>query len=250
MPPYTKQPWADDVAGGTPIDAAALTHMENGIDAAQMSADAAQAAADDAHIGANVTVNPAGLIVVTGNNVQAALAQLDARVGAVPAFDLTGIADGQLMEWNAALSKFVPVNQTGSSELAYAANVTGTVTAVANAANVDVPGVTFTIQPDPRPVYIQAGLAFQQTTVGDGSLILHITDTTGAVDVHAPSVRLPNTVTAGIKTAYIMTFPFRLGPIAAARTFKISAQVSGSGATPAVNVLNTATNLSWMRAFA
>lgn len=36
MPDYTKQTWADGVAGATPISAARLNHMEDGIDAASV----------------------------------------------------------------------------------------------------------------------------------------------------------------------------------------------------------------------
>lgn len=223
-------------------------HVTSAIDFTEVNAHIN--AASGAHAASAVSVNPTGLVVVTASDVQAAFGQLDARAASVPTFDTTGIVDGQLMQWNATLGKFIPVNKTGSAELAYAANTTGTTTAVTNTQNIDIPGVTFTVQPDPRAVYIQAGLAFQQTTTGDGSVILHITDTTSAVDVGAPSVRLPNTVTAGIKTGYIMTAPFRLGPIATARTFKISLQVSGSGATPAVIALNTAANPSWLTASA
>lgn len=43
---YTKQTWADGEAGGTPIDAASLNHLEDGVASAAGVADAAQAAAD------------------------------------------------------------------------------------------------------------------------------------------------------------------------------------------------------------
>lgn len=41
---YTKQTWVDGSAGGTPISAARLTHMENGIDDADIRLDAANEA--------------------------------------------------------------------------------------------------------------------------------------------------------------------------------------------------------------
>jgi hypothetical protein len=44
---YVKQTWANDLAGGTPLDAERLEHIEDGIDAAHVLADgAAQDAAD------------------------------------------------------------------------------------------------------------------------------------------------------------------------------------------------------------
>jgi hypothetical protein len=181
---------------------------------------------------------------------EAGAAALLARVNAIPTFDTTGIADGQLMQWNSVLGKFVPVAKPGAAELQFAINNTNTATAVANTAVVDIPGVSFTVQPDTRPVYIQAYCVFQQTTVGDGTATLHITDTGAGTDAGSWATRLPNTVTAGIKTGYLATPPIRLGPVAAARTFKISVQVSGSGATPAINVLNSTAFPSAMRAFA
>ncbi|WP_255800864.1 head fiber protein [Mycobacteroides abscessus] len=39
--PYTKQTWADGAAGGTPLTAARLSHIEDGIDAATTAAEAA-----------------------------------------------------------------------------------------------------------------------------------------------------------------------------------------------------------------
>lgn len=82
---YNTQAWQDDAAGGTPITAAALNHMETGIDdahtlvgQAQATADDASTKADNALVSGNVTVDSTGLVVVTSGNVQGALAQLDA----------------------------------------------------------------------------------------------------------------------------------------------------------------------------
>lgn len=49
---YTKQTWANDAVGGTPMSAARLTYMETGIEAAAAAAD--QAASDAGNLKAGV----------------------------------------------------------------------------------------------------------------------------------------------------------------------------------------------------
>lgn len=67
---YTKQDWRDGAAGGTPIDAAALGHIEQGIEDAAATADGK---ADVAHT--HTIADVAGL--------EARIAALEADVAAL-----------------------------------------------------------------------------------------------------------------------------------------------------------------------
>jgi hypothetical protein len=109
--------------------------------------------------------------------------------------------------------------------------------------------LTFTIGPTTRPVYLDAACTFQQTTVGDGSLTLTIVDVTGGGIGLTPTnfVRLPNTTSAGVKTVLMgVGQPVRVGALASARTYKVTAAIAIAGA---VNILNTVANPSTLRAF-
>jgi len=158
--------------------------------------------------------------------------------------------DGYTVVYNAAQGAWVAVPPSGASELVYVANTTGTATALAfgGTSTADVPGVTFTIGPTSRPVYIDCACTFQQSVVGDGVFSLNLMNVTaggGAVMQH--SIRLPNTISAGVKTVIMPTSQaYRAGVLAGATTFKITAQVTVAGS---VNVLNSASFPTWMRSY-
>ena len=66
---YDTQTWVDGPQGNTPLSAARLTHIEDGIAQATTAT--------------GTTVDPAGFAYVLNNNVQGALNDLDGAVAAV-----------------------------------------------------------------------------------------------------------------------------------------------------------------------
>jgi hypothetical protein len=156
-----------------------------------------------------------------------------------------GIADGQLLAWNAALGLFVPVNPTGSSELAYAENFTGTTQTLAGtaanfSANTDVTGVSIVVPISARPVYFEAGFQVVQTVAGAGHLTIRIQEVGGAGFATLRSVPLPNTTDAHANT-FSISIRRRLGATVAQRTFKLQFQLgSAAAATPSVQIQNGA----------
>lgn len=170
--------------------------------------------------------------------------------------DRSGITDGQLVAWSAALSKFLPVNPSGNSELAYAENLTGAQTAVAGAASaagalVDIPGCSISVPVSPRPVMLEGSFDFTQTVAGQGQASLLLIETTGtATTVRSANTFLANNVGPRSQNGLVRA-KLRLGPTVAIRTFKLTAQCGATGATvPTFNVLNSPTAPSYITALA
>lgn len=74
MTDYSKQTWADGEPGGTPISAARLAHMEDGIDLAHVELDAHLIDEANAHAASAVSFAPASGVAAT--NLQGAVVEL------------------------------------------------------------------------------------------------------------------------------------------------------------------------------
>lgn len=148
--------------------------------------------------------------------------------------------DGQIMVYSATLGKWVPGNP-GTSELAYAENVTNVQTQFGSTgglgAAVDIPGLSIIVPVSARPVYVSFRAKVVQTAAGDGSLYMNCVDE-GGVTVGGTVRRVPNTL--DITEDYFDVYHrFRLGPTAAQKTLKIQGQIyTDGGVTVTANALN------------
>lgn len=120
-------------------------------------------------------------------------------------------------------------------ELFYVENVTNTPT-VLSAAGVAVPGCVGAVQPNARPCYVQGKIEFQITTAGAGALIVAIYETTTGAPVFFRSSGMPVTALAGAASKYCTyaTPWYRLGPVAAGRTFALYGFFSLDASSPLV----------------
>ena len=127
--PYSKQTWVDGVAGGTPIDAEALTHIEDGIDAAHTAVDAANTAIAATNTAlASVATDVVDLSTSVDNantaisNANTAISEVDAAVdtvtaglattnAAVTAADAARVSGDALLESRAKRRIYAPRNQ-------------------------------------------------------------------------------------------------------------------------------------------
>lgn len=167
-----------------------------------------------------------------------------------------GIADGQLLEWDATTGRFLAVNPTGIAELAYAENVTATATNWSGAGgvgtSVNLPQCTITVPASARPVSINFGCTIRMTTLGVGSFFLGLYETTGGSNVNKCfDIRsLPATVTAGAgDVSFDKTW--RLGPTVAERTFKLVGFCWTNAADDAAGtIINNPANPSYIGAVA
>lgn len=169
---------------------------------------------------------------------------------------LANATDGQLAAYSATLAAWQPVNPAGTPLLAAATNVTGTPTAASAAAGVGaavtIPGTAISVPASGgRPVRLEYGAVFQQTTAGDGLWLVNVYETTGApTALTAIYARLPNTTV--VPAAYASAVnSVDLGVLAAIRTFELRLQLwSPAASNPAGNTLNAANNPSFLRALA
>ena len=183
--PYSKQPWADGVAGGTPIDAEALTHIEDGLYAAHVAVDAATAAIE----------NTNDALATTNGSVVDANAAIAAAVSSI------GDTNDELTATNAALAAAnaeidaltlaLAEATTRDRVLAYASNRTGVATAatVSPATPAAIPGCIIDVPPsNGKQVKIKWGALWGITTAGAGRLVLPVYELTngGATLIATP----------------------------------------------------------------
>lgn len=156
--------------------------------------------------------------------------------------------DGQLLEWDAATERFVPINPVGNSELAVAENITGTVTAISSTGGagtiVAIPGTAISV-PDSGgrvvSLVFEAGLI--QAATGPGTAFLMLYETTGAaVSIANSPIPLPNsTAVSRSQVAWPMRSK-RIGVVTTTRTFELRAYIYADAATtPTANVRNHTT---------
>jgi hypothetical protein len=154
---------------------------------------------------------------------------------------VSGVTDGQVMIYSAAAGKWIP-GTVGPSELAYAQNVTGTVSVLPNAGTiVSIPGSAISVPPSVRPVYIDFGAYAQSTAAGAGDVFLTLVETTSGSNVVLLSALTTMDTVSGAYTANIAG-SLRLGPTLSARTFALTAQIIPISASGAVADLLNATN--------
>jgi hypothetical protein len=166
--------------------------------------------------------------------------------------------DGQLLAWSSTLGAYTPVAPTGASELAYAANVTGTVTSAVASSGlgtaVDVAGAVISVPVSGgRPVVIEFGGNFVQTATGAGVAFLSLVETTsGSAGLFSDLMQMPQQTGTLAATALASHFnQFRIGVVTGTRTFKLQFQLySPSGSSIGANLLNTATSPTYIRAVA
>jgi hypothetical protein len=154
---------------------------------------------------------------------------------------VSGVTDGQVMIYSAAAGKWIP-GTVGPSELAYAQNITGTVTVLPNSGVVvPVQGSGISVPPSARPVYIDFGAYPLTTAAGAYCMVVTLCETTSG-----SSVPLLNALTTvdGIAATYPanLSGSLRLGPTTSARTFSLTAQVLPIGGSTAAAELVNATN--------
>lgn len=225
--------------------------------------------ASPAHASSAVSVNPSGLAVVNSANVQAALAQLDAWAAGRPTRESGTLAARPAASARNAGSVYFATDDNGgteyrvfggawvktspglteataATEIAYAENVTGTVTAASSTggagALVDVPACNIVVPPSTRPVWIRMEAGFSVTTAVEAAVAyLALVETTGAATVLVQAeTPMPNSTTLWGGTGSLAR-AFRLGPVAAQRTFKLQARVGTPAAvTAAINIANAA----------
>lgn len=170
-------------------------------------------------------------------------ATLPAATGSGVTVFVTDDGPGTLFK-DTANGVWTPLNP---GEIAYVANVTGTPTTSNNGQVVDIPGCTITVPPTTRPVWLRAGATFQQTVVGTGDLSIYVYETTGTVTLLTNFlVPMPNVITGGSYADIDRSF--RLGPVASARSFKISAVTIVSSGSPAAKTINSVANPSFLLA--
>lgn len=169
-----------------------------------------------------VTVDPTGLIVVTTTNVQAALAQLDAKANAL---------------------------ETGSVELAYAENVT-TVPLTLGTVAADVPGCTVTLAKQTRPVWIEAQVLCDLTTAPAASAVatttLSIVNSAGTIVGCSIETFEAGSGTGGYITQVAKA---RITPNTNGDTYRLQGTRSATGAIQYVNGGIDPSFKSWIAGF-
>lgn len=174
-------------------------------------------------------------------------AEINAILEAMEAFvELEGAPnDGQALVWSQTLGKWTPANPSGASELAYAENVTGTVTSLATSAagglstDTAIPGCSIVVPISTRPVWVHYQLTFLQNQAGAGTLFVAVKEGSTTVSNHPH--RLPASADATQNT-FTVRGKTRIGPVAAPRTLQLRAQLyTPTNVVAAGNVLNGAT---------
>lgn len=175
---------------------------------------------------------------------------------------VSGVADGQLLAYQASTGKFVPVTPTGVAELAYSENATGTLTGPVAAAigafaasAIAIPNTDISVpNSGGRPVYIDACVMGQQMTGTTGLAVVELWETTGGTNTfitRSNGVQLPNNTSAtALRNLDVRLSPYRLGVVTTTRTFnlRINAMGNGSGVTWQAANLNAVGFKSWLRA--
>lgn len=179
-------------------------------------------------------------IFITGDGASTNPYKINVTGGGLGLTAPTSPVDGQLVAWSATLQKWVAVNPSGKSELAYAENASGAYQTVTAATPANVTGCVIVVPISARPVYLSAGIYFGMVTTGVGNATLQLLETTtGLAAVAAGSFVLRGeTLTANTQNRSVQIPPFRIGPTTVARTFKLTAAIFVDSGSPAANVFN------------
>lgn len=173
---------------------------------------------------------------------------------------ISGIANGQVLAYQASTGKIVPATPSGAAEAAYSENATGVVTGPVQAASgafaaaaVAVPNTDITVtNSNGRPVYLDGFVFGQQTTAGTGKAVIEIWETTGTPAMLSRcDMQLPNAVTADSRRNLDLYHPsIRLGAVATSRSFQIRINTFGGSGTVAWQAgnINAQGFKSWLRA--
>jgi hypothetical protein len=164
-----------------------------------------------------------------------AVATLDGRFQPLDA-DLTAIAalapsDGQVLSWSTSLGAWTITNPTGTSELAYAENNTGTTQTGLTTAAADLTNCSISVPASTRPVYLHGYLntfaSAAPTNAGPGMLI---TEVSNGVDTPVTIGGFGTAYSLANKTSLVAIPATRLAASTArTRTFKGQWAGSGSG---------------------
>lgn len=138
--------------------------------------------------------------------------------------------------------------ETGSTELAYAENISGTATPIGTAAT-DIPGLVVSIpQSNGRPVWLEATVTFDQTVDGSGVVFAMFYETTSGSPVQlAGAVE----VLPGLASGWVtVTTKLRLGAVSSTRTFKLVALITrAAGSSAAIETENTVPFPTYLTAY-
>jgi hypothetical protein len=170
---YDKQIWADYPTGGTPISAARLNHMEEGIATAGSSA-----SADAAQATANTALSTANTAVTKANNAQADVDALSATFE--PATGGFTVAAG----WTLNRGNIIKVGRVASCDISI--NRTGATITVGPSGN-----ITNTLLGTVSTTFKNWG-SYQGITAGPGGSVnsVYIQGTNVYLAAYAPSVNI------------------------------------------------------------
>lgn len=169
-----------------------------------------------------------------------------------------GLADGQLARWDATLGEWVPANPTGNALLGNAWNQSNVATAVAApgagglGTKVALTGTSITVgNSNGRRVHLSGGATFQQTVNGEGSFFLVIQETTSGLVDRAITVRPLTGTNIAARSFGSIEATIDIGVVTTNRVFDLRAYLyTPASSAPTVNVLNSTSNPSYLRAVA
>lgn len=161
--PYTKQTWVNGVAGGTPLSAARLQHVEDGLDATADVADGAIPATQKAVANGVATLDAGALLPEAQVPTRLTAAQLSASYASVTSLNdhLADTADAH----DASAISFVPAGNIAATDVQSALAELDTEKKalvvdgcqITTAADLSVPTSTDTFIPGATEVYDTAG---------------------------------------------------------------------------------------------
>lgn len=177
------------------------------------------------------------------------LATIPAATGSGNTVFVTDDGAGTLYK-DTAVGVWTPLNP---GEIVDARNTGGTVTNCAVGASVDIPNLALTIPKSNRPVVLEIGATIKQTVAGKGLFALSIYETTSG-NVFVANIALRGLPNSTDNDGYFSVMDrFRLGAVAAARSFKIQLNLTALATpvgTPTVQSVNSVANPSFVTAVA
>lgn len=169
----------------------------------------------------------------------------------------TAPTDGQYLRWDAATSRYVPVNPIGNSELAVAENVTGGATSLTTAGGagtiVAIPFTAISVgDSSGRQVTLFYEASFLQSTAGAGTVFLLLYETTSSATlIGTTAVPLTGLTDAAQQQVAIPLKSKRIGVVTTARTFELRAYIYGAASDDSAgSILNGTTQPTVLRAVA
>lgn len=136
----------------------------------------------------------------------------------------TAPTDGQLLAYSAATGLYAPVNPSGSSELAYAENMTGTQQTGIVTGPTDITACSIAVPASTRPVYLSCSASAIVVSGGGATAYAgtELVEVSNGVDT--PIATRLTIMQAAVSAAATLTLPpFRIGPTLRTRTFKLVA---------------------------